>query len=200
MSLLIRYFVIIIAFLLISACSGSSEIPAEKKTRIKTIGQDASKKLVSTLGGLLKAAMQNGGAGAAVDFCSEKAQAVTIDVQSTLAGGVKIRRISNRYRNPLNRPTSEDLAAIKVFETGKSGSGEYPPEYIVRALEEDAFLYYQPLTIQKLCLNCHGPENTIKPAVKSAILQAYPADMATGYAEGDLRGLVKVTVPAKMLD
>ena len=44
-----------------------------------------------------------------------------------------------------------------------------------------------PITTGAVCLRCHG--KSIAPEVSSAIRAAYPNDQATGFDEGDLRGV-----------
>jgi hypothetical protein len=44
-----------------------------------------------------------------------------------------------------------------------------------------------------LCLACHGQVSSLDPAVRAVLAERYPADRATGYRAGDLRGAVSVT-------
>jgi hypothetical protein len=44
------------------------------------------------------------------------------------------------------------------------------------------------------CLACHGSQ--IGPEVAAVLAEHYPRDRATGFAVGDLRGLLWVEVPA----
>jgi hypothetical protein len=47
--------------------------------------------------------------------------------------------------------------------------------------------YAEPLVIGPPCVTCHGAE--LSPEVKAALAARYPDDRATGYAQGDLRGV-----------
>jgi hypothetical protein len=38
------------------------------------------------------------------------------------------------------------------------------------------------------------------PAVRTALEETYPEDLATGYEAGDFRGLIRVTVPASKVE
>jgi hypothetical protein len=49
-----------------------------------------------------------------------------------------------------------------------------------------------PIAVKSACLGCHGPAAGLSPKVKEALAAAYPADRATGYAEGDARGFTWV--------
>jgi hypothetical protein len=46
-----------------------------------------------------------------------------------------------------------------------------------------------------LCVNCHGPRDALAPGVAEILDAEYPDDRATGYRPGDLRGLVRVSIP-----
>ena len=65
----------------------------------------------------------------------------------------------------------------------------------LRRLPDGRSAYAEPLVIQALCLACHG--TVIAPDVQAAIAEKYPADRAIGYADGDLRGVAWVELPAR---
>ena len=46
------------------------------------------------------------------------------------------------------------------------------------------------IKVEAPCLMCHGPKDSIAPDVAQAITAKYPADLATGFRLGDLRGLI----------
>ena len=50
----------------------------------------------------------------------------------------------------------------------------------------------EPLPTQALCVTCHGPAQGIPADVKQKLGERYPKDQATGFAEGDLRGVAWV--------
>ncbi len=54
--------------------------------------------------------------------------------------------------------------------------------------------YLKPIILQAECLNCHGNLENMMPDVKDLIAQNYPADRATGYKVGDLRGTVSIKI------
>jgi len=55
------------------------------------------------------------------------------------------------------------------------------------------FRYLKALPVGAPCLNCHG--EAIKPEVAAALREHYPADRATGYREGQIRGAVSIKRP-----
>jgi len=58
----------------------------------------------------------------------------------------------------------------------------------------NSITYYKAIIIaMPTCLKCHGETQTdISPEVLAVINQKYPADKATGYHAGELRGLWKI--------
>ncbi len=58
---------------------------------------------------------------------------------------------------------------------------------IVEHNGERVFRYIQAIPTGELCLNCHGSD--IKPNVRAKIQELYPADQATGFKPGELRGV-----------
>ena len=53
----------------------------------------------------------------------------------------------------------------------------------------------RPMVQQRACASCHGPAEGISPAVRRALAERYPADRATGFAEGEIRGWFWVEIP-----
>jgi hypothetical protein len=52
----------------------------------------------------------------------------------------------------------------------------------------------RPLIAVPVCLNCHGPGETINPEVRKVLSARYPEDQATGFQDGDLRGAISVKI------
>lgn len=131
-------------------------------------------------------AMKAGGPVNAVSFCNVHAMPLT----DSLAGefNCRIQRISDKYRNPANKPTETDLEAMAAM----SKSNVLKP---VLVTENGKLVYYKPIKIaMPACLKCHGSAGTeIDTKTMEIIKQKYPVDLATGYKEGDLRGWWKIT-------
>lgn len=138
---------------------------------------------------LLKNVMQATKAGGpvfAVEFCNERAVPLSDSLSEIYK--CRIQRISDKYRNPANKPAPADLAVLESMAL----PGQAKP---VLLNEAGNIVYYKPIKIaMPSCLNCHGSENgQIDPNTMQVIKQKYPADKATGYREGDLRGAWKIT-------
>ena len=142
---------------------------------------ELAKNLVARLGEGMKA----GGPPAAIGVCKEAAPEIAAAISR--ARGLTIGRTSFRLRNPENAAPSWALPYVKA---------QRAEPLILRNPDTGALATLFPIKVQAQCLPCHGPTDNIAPAVRAALLSAYPEDTATGFNEGDLRGWFHVTVPA----
>lgn len=126
------------------------------------------------------------GTGHAVAFCNERALALTDSL--ALKFNCRIQRISDKYRNPANKPREKEAALLLKLST-------LNPLVPVIFNEDSALVYYKPIRVaMPACLSCHGTAGKdILPGTLEVIRQKYPDDLATGYKEGDFRGLWKIT-------
>lgn len=185
--------------LLLSALFASSllanpyESTQEEIAAVTAIGQKASAELLKTLGGNLQEHLKSGGPMDAFGFCSDEAYALTEAVDKSMGADVSVKRISLKYRNPANEPTSDEKAVLESMETLKVNGVVLPAE-MVEVVGNGTYKYYKPLLINKeACLKCHGDIDKT-PALAKAIKERYPADKAVGYKMNDLRGAIVVTV------
>ena len=140
--------------------------------------------------------LSEGGLEYALTFCNENAILITENIASNYHADVQ--RISHRNRNPLNMATPEDLAIINGYIEDVEKRKELEP--IVDG--NDNFVkYYAPIITQEKCLTCHGVVGKeVHKRTDSLIKNLYPADLATGFQAGDLRGVWKVTFKEKIHD
>jgi len=186
--------------LAVAACGGKSpEVTPEDEQWVSAVGSESATALAGGLIQRLTGALQEGGAKHAVSFCSQEALSLTATIEQGLADGIQLKRTSLKYRNPANAPDELETAAIEYFEDALANRHELPPHYVQRASPND-FRYYRPLMVNDMCLQCHGTLETIAPEVLQAITTLYPSDLATGYTVGELRGLIRVTVPTRVLE
>lgn len=167
-----------------------NEGPGEAPEELQDTARQASLELMGTLKARLVQEMNAGGPASAVKVCSEVAQEIA-DRHST--DTMSLRRISLKVRNPLDRPTDLERERLEALHE-LHAEGALPEEQFFVVEHEDAreLLYLRPITIQKPCLNCHGPLDQMSEDVKARLAELYPDDEATGYQEGDLRGAVVV--------
>ena len=176
--------------ILLATSAAYAETAAEDPALLA--GRKAAGTLMGALVPQLQAAMKGGGPEAAVSVCANVAQTMTENLVVDHPAVKQVTRVTDRARNPKNLAKGQDAKVIAEFLASKSKA-----DVVVR--NEDVVTYYKPLYLQALCLQCHGPTEQIKPAVQKLIQQHYPNDCATGYAEGDFRGLIKVPLdPTKL--
>ncbi|MDP3301660.1 MAG: DUF3365 domain-containing protein [Sulfuricurvum sp.] len=160
------------------------------ETTAQQNGESASTALVQKLGSQVKGIMQKEGPVEAVNFCSKNAISLTHEVSK--AHGVKMKRVTLQQRNPVNRPTTEE---INIMNRWMSEMAKAQQPTAVLTNTPTGFTYYKPLVINNdVCLKCHGTVDSTTP-LGQVLKAAYPNDRATGYKMGDLRGMIVVDIP-----
>ncbi len=142
---------------------------------------------------LLKAIGEKGFPGA-IEFCNTEAIKLTAAYANTTTS---IRRATDKFRNPVNKADSMEQRLLAYFQQQRKEQKE-----MIVALEQDKQgrkHYFKPIIMQGMCLNCHGnKDENISAATWEAIRKHYPGDLATGYKDGDIRGLWHILfVPPK---
>jgi hypothetical protein len=134
-------------------------------------------------------AINEGGVQHAVKYCHLKASPL-IDSLSG-AHQVKISRISDKFRNPADKPDQLDQEVLNTYKKQLEAGAKLQPHLEVT---DDEVIYYSPILIlDPLCLNCHGMRGTnITDENFEFIRSKYPEDLAFGYKLGDLRGTWKI--------
>ncbi|MCB9226715.1 MAG: DUF3365 domain-containing protein [Chitinophagales bacterium] len=137
------------------------------------------------LGKNLLNAIQTKGTDKALDFCNEKAIVLTDSMANEL--GAKIKRVSDKNRNPNNVANEQEQAYITLAKAAIAQNGKATPKVFE---ENGKMVGYYPITTNAMCLQCHGNIGTdINEKTLAAINQHYPNDKATGYASDELRGI-----------
>jgi hypothetical protein len=152
---------------------------------------------METLSSNLRSAMQEGGPVAAMEFCD--VQAMPLTRQVTEEEGMEVKRTSWRVRNPSNAPDALEEAALAHFSEAAGEASGVPAPW-VQATGDGGYRFYRPLPTNALCLNCHGDADELAPGVAEALAELYPRDEAVGFDDGELRGLLRVSVPPAALD
>lgn len=189
----------LILFPLLAGCRHEAEeVAPEEWARVVEVGEPAVGALMRTLVGQLTGALEEGGVVHAMDFCATEAVPLTRMVQADLEGDRSLKRTSFRYRNPDNAPDRAEEEALRYFEEAVRAGGA-PSSYVQRA-SDDEYRYYQPLFVGDFCLQCHGDPEMMEPGVRETLQNRYPGDLATGYQAGDFRGVVRVSIPATIVE
>ncbi len=168
--------------------------PAPQPVDVSAKSAALADRFQADLQGQLQAAMKVGGPVGAIGVCQQAAPAIAASLSAE--SGAEVRRIALKERNPAAAPVGdlrerlEQLAAAPLTADGKpavvqwtSGSGAGARAHFMRAI---------PMKEQP-CAACHGTE--IAPEVQAKLAELYPADKATGFKPGDLRGAILVSWP-----
>ena len=154
--------------------------------------------LLTQLGQKLKSAMSAEGPEAAVSVCKEASPSIAKSLSAK--HGAQMTRVGTRVRNPaMGTPNAWQKEALAEFEDRLS-QGEAPAtmEYWKVADSGNGkreLRYAKAITVQPLCVTCHGNAADIPASLAEKIRIDYPHDQATGYSVGKLRGAVVVSRP-----
>ncbi|MEX1114566.1 MAG: DUF3365 domain-containing protein [Akkermansiaceae bacterium] len=167
---------------------------AEAKPRPAELGPEIIAEASAKLIAALTDAIAKDGAASAIAVCSERAPEIAAEVGKT--HGVTVRRASEKPRNSKNAATDTEKKLLAAFAADLQKKQPPKPQFITDP--DQSTTLFAPIVISNpLCLQCHGaPDRDIAPTTLTAIQKLYPADKATGYKSGDLRGLWSVTFPA----
>lgn len=142
---------------------------------------------------VLSSQIAKDGPASAVAVCNEKAPQMA--KAASEQSGWAIRRVSLRNRNPKAVPDAWEQAALEDFDR-RATAGEKPATLekyeVVEAAGGKEYRYMKALPTQQVCLACHGPSEKITPEVAERLHTLYPADKATGYAIGQIRGAITI--------
>lgn len=110
-----------------------------------------------------------------------------------------VKRTSLYLRNPANAPDAADRAALdKIYFALRAGDA--PPKLIFQKVETPGaateWRLYRPVVTLPSCVQCHGPADQVSASVRVALQRRFPEDQAVGYAAGEWRGLLRVSIEA----
>ena len=125
----------------------------------------------------------------AMGFCAGKAESITKEVNAKLPKGVTVRRTALKTRSEKNSPDVTDIKVMEAYKA-KADAHKLDPKDIQVVEVEGVKRVYKPLLIKPVCMKCHGDEAKISTQIKAILKKVYPKDMATGFKEGDFRGVI----------
>ena len=176
--------------------SAAEAVPAQDSKAVAMEGVKYIKMLGKELkGNLVKYLKQDPTGLQAAYFCAKSAEDLTKKVNAKFPPNVIVRRTALKYRNPENKPDATDTKVMEQM-MAEMKAGTFKKKPVVVNVGETKRVYV-PLIAEKACLKCHGPVDKIDPKVRETIAKKYPKDLATGFHEGDLRGVVVAELPAK---
>jgi hypothetical protein len=159
----------------------SDEPSPDVQSAIESADQ-AADELGGKLMSALQGALAEGGPAQAIKVCQEVAPSLAEEVGAEQ--GVRMGRTSYRLRNQNNRTPS--WARAEVQQQSADMSAYVSSEGVVGRL--------RPIPMMPLCAQCHGTDDEISLEVRDALSIHYPADKATGFRPGDIRGYFWVEV------
>ena len=169
-----RHIIVLLCAAALAGCTQPTPDPADVA--------DRGAALLAPFKADLKSALIDGmqeGPAAAIAVCREEAPAIA---ERLSVDGVRMGRSSHRLRNPDNAPPEWLRGALDGYV---AQDGELAPQVIDFGGGRNA--YVEPIVMQPLCLTCHG--EALQPDIAASLQEKYPQDQATGFAEGDFRGV-----------
>jgi len=152
--------------------------------------------LMQSVRGVLVELVKDGKFAEAADACSTMAQEMTKNHAEDK--GIKVYRVSLKYRNALNRPNKLEKRQLKIFDKQAAENTLVKDYYeVVKSGNQSELLFMKPVVVQEMCLKCHGSDSQIPADVKKILTANYPKDKAIGYKAGDVRGAISVRIPLK---
>ncbi len=176
---------------IVFALAAAEAPPAQLAT-----ARETAKQVMSGTRALLETEIKDKGAPGALGACSR----VALDMARTHEReGWRVRRVSDRLRNPADAPDAWEKRALAGFATEHRTKPLAPDAErweVVRERGMRVLRYAKPVVIPgEVCLRCHGDRASLEPAVRDSIARLYPRDRAVGYRVGDLRGVISVRIP-----
>lgn len=172
--------------------SGKEFVAKEKEKTFADIGLEYALGTKKVLGKNLMGTIQKEGTEKALAFCNH--EAIPLTDSMSVHYNAKIKRVSDKNRNPNNRANEEELIYIEQFKKDLAEKKEVKP-IVVEGAEQVHFYY--PIETNTMCLQCHGKSENIKPEVSKKIKELYPNDLAVGYGENEVRGIWSIVFDKK---
>jgi hypothetical protein len=181
----------LLAVVLVPLWTGIAMAQADVKERMDA-ARAAAGDFGMTLIGALQKAIAAGGPVNAIGVCNLAAPEIA--ATKSAEKHMTIARTSLKLRQPKNAPDDWEVRQLQSFEQRKA-AGESPAAIeIGEYVESDGrklFRYMKAIPTGEVCLACHG--STLTPEVTARLKELYPADAATGFKLGDLRGAFTIT-------
>ncbi len=167
---------------LLVACATAAQVSDADMARAAAALQPLKKELRSALTG----ALREGGPERAIEVCQLRAPEIA---RLTSTGGAVLGRTSHRLRNPENAPEPWMSEFLAVY----LANPEDDEPRAVR-LSSREIGYVEPIRMKGICMKCHG--DRIEPGVQARLQALYPEDEATGFENGEFRGMFWVKLQA----
>jgi uncharacterized protein DUF3365 len=138
-------------------------------------------------------ALSAGGPGDAIRVCHMSA--TTLIHRLGREEGIAAGRTSAELRVPSNAPRPWAAPIVKQFAAAKAADVD---GFAVDLGEKVGVM--RPVAHRAVCTPCHGVKEKLDSQVREELKDRYPADRATGFKDGDLRGWIWVEVPKQKME
>ena len=177
---------------LLAGCASAPPADMSWVPQARSVATSVPPKLLA----VLQEEIARGGPEGAIAVCREQAPALARAASEQ--SGWTVRRVSLRNRNPKAVPDAWERAALEDFD--RRAAAKESPATLERAEVtlvngQPVQRYVRALPTLALCTQCHGTAAQLSPAVTARLQALYPADRATGYAVGDIRGAMTLSRP-----
>ena len=164
--------------------------PTEDKI-LTNIGEKASNQVSQLLMKTMLADIKSVGLAEAARGWSKSVNLINATADSFNLG-MKIRRPTYQYRNPINKPDALDKVALDFFLSSESENAKYFSRKVI-GKNGNRYLYYQPMYVTQKCLLCHS--DNMSDDVKAVLKENYPNDLAQNLKLAALRAVIRVELP-----
>ena len=134
--------------------------------------------------------LDQGGTAGAIKSCHLDATSAAYRIAR--AEGVVAGRTSDRLRNPTNAPRPWAAPIVQRYAGARISELD---GFVVDLGDRIGVL--RPIAERPICAGCHGPIEDIRPSVRKELADRYPADRATGFRQGEVRGWFWVEIPKR---
>lgn len=180
--------ILILSLLIVAGCNSPEKEKSKNQLDAKYLlqqGKTFTEQTQKVLAKNLMNAITEKGTEYALSYCSLEAYPLTDSMAVVL--NAKIKRVSDKNRNPRNIANKEELDYIVNAKELKVKGEKVEPGIIEN---EDNVICYYPIITNAMCLQCHGnPDTEISPETMAQIEKYYPDDKATGYGLDEIRGI-----------
>jgi hypothetical protein len=172
------------------------QLTPEEEQKLAAIGDEAAKQVSQQLVKTISADIKAVGIAEAARGWSKSVDIIN-DIADSFNLGMKIRRPTFQYRNPINKPDAIDKVALNFFQGMESADAQY---FARKAVGENGtrYIYYKPMYVSKKCLLCHSLD--MAEDVKAVIREKYPNDLSGNLSLGAFRAAIRVELPASAIE
>jgi len=173
----------------ISVAQASDDMHTKFTEESRKTAQEFMQQLAATL----KQQLDSNGTESAIKVCKEIAPALALQYS---VDGKTVKRVSLKPRNELQgTPGPEETAMLLEFDEKQRNGADAKSLEITKVYKdtEGTWMHYmKAIPTQQICLQCHGKPDNIADNVRALLAKEYPADRATGYSTGEIRGAVSI--------